>query len=351
MTTSAVPVRSTRIRILAVVGALALGLGLVPAQAAFAAPGDPGTIGGVVTASGSGAPVFGASVFPLDRRRHHRQLRLNFLRRKLLVVRHRRSAPIGCRSQPLASRHVVGERRRADRAAPSTSRSISRSLSPIPTGDGTVTGTISNKVTGAGIPGVEVSLQADDFSTNVWATTDADGAYAFTEVAPGGYSVNVYTFGLPYRLEVFGLHVTITEDEPDQVMDVELTPYASGTSLLTGLITDAQSRHADRRRIRQPLRRTLRRVFRKHHHSPSGAYSIADLAARAVYLFVSVWAGGYLLASANLVDLRRGNCDLGCRPDPPQCGHRGSRHRPRREMEFHTSGSGPTVFRTVAVAA
>ena len=289
MTNSAVPVRSTRLRILAVVGALALGLGLVPAQAAFA--DTAGTLAGTVTVEGTGAPLAGANIF----------VQSGFTATSTLTAEDGSYSVTGL---PLgnyfisvsAPGHVSFWNSGYELSEAAASLVVDFALRPIPTGDGTVSGIVFDKVTGVGIPGLQMYLQPDDIPVSPSTTTGADGGYTFTDLAPGGYRVGVFTGGLPYQLELVDTYVTVTEDQPDKILNIPLTPYASGTSQLTGSITDAQSGLPIDGASITLSGQTV--VYSGGTTTSSGSYSIGDLAAGRYY--VSVWAGGYLSAAAEL---------------------------------------------------
>ena len=111
-------------------------------------------------------------------------------------------------------------------------------------GDGvTVSGTVTNEVSGAGIGGISVQISKSDYSWFGHATTDASGGYVFSDVLPGDYSVSVSLYVFPTGQLPYGYEppVSMTVSADPVVVDFPLTPYASGTSVLTRSITDAQS--------------------------------------------------------------------------------------------------------------
>ena len=158
-----------------------------------------------------------------------------FHERRLRASDDELSLPIPLHPLP-PSRHDRGARHRARPGAGGA-----RLATP---GDGvTISGTVSNEVSGAGIGGISVQISKSDYSWFGLATTDAAGGYVFSDVLPGEYSVSVslYVFPggqLPYGHEPW---VSMTISADPVVVDFALTPYASGTSVLTGSITDAQS--------------------------------------------------------------------------------------------------------------
>ena len=292
MTNSAVPVRSTRIRTLAVIGALALALGLVPAQAAVADV-TTGTISGVVTTEGTGAPVSGAWVYVQSgpngdgvTTAADGSFSFSFL-------------PFGTYSiQVSAPDHIFyfnGGYEITEQAPDLVTDVV---IIPIPTGDSTVSGLVTNDVTGLGVEGISVQISTVDFSWFDFATTDASGGYSFTDLAPGAYTVMVSLFAFPVPLP-YGYEppVTVTVGDEPAVVDFALTPYASGTSVLTGSITDAQTG--------LPIGPAtvsisgLSVTYSGGTTASSGAYSIGELAAGTYS--VGVWATGYLAANAVVV--------------------------------------------------
>jgi 5-hydroxyisourate hydrolase-like protein (transthyretin family) len=98
---------------------------------------------------------------------------------------------------------------------------------------GTISGTVTDAVTGAPIPGVEVSAY-DSYEENVWLDlTDENGHYETAELPTGTYLVcfrndedhvaewyhNAYTFGTATEVNVTSAATTI--------VDEELTPYGA----------------------------------------------------------------------------------------------------------------------------
>ena len=118
-------------------------------------------------------------------------------------------------------------------------------------------------------------------------------ATRFTEVLPGEYSVfvSLYVFPAGNSRTATSLRCRRRSRAGNPaVVDFALTPYASGTSLLTGSITDAQSGlPIDGASVNLS---GVTVAYSGSTTTSSGAYSIADLAAGRYY--VSVWASGYL---------------------------------------------------------
>ena len=70
--------------------------------------------------------------------------------------------------------------------------------------------------------------------------TTATGAYSFSGIAPGGYTLNVSTFGLPYAM-ITGIPVTVSASGAGVTQDVALVPFATGTATLAGTVRNAQT--------------------------------------------------------------------------------------------------------------
>ncbi len=111
--------------------------------------------------------------------------------------------PLDALPRRLGKRHRTGARRRTGphrnwrrlHVEPLEDRVL---LSVVPTGGGSLSGTVFDDLDGngtrdanePGLPGVTVELLHSDGDYVDWAQTDADGDYAFVDVSPGSYVVD-----------------------------------------------------------------------------------------------------------------------------------------------------------------
>jgi len=107
------------------------------------------------------------------------------------------------------------------------------------TGGATVTGRI---MTPLAIPleGVVVGFGNPFGTPQVFDTTDADGVYAFPDIAPGTQWVWGEDYRYMYSYGAFGLEVEIV-DTAGSVPDIEATPSGAGEYALSGSVRTSRS--------------------------------------------------------------------------------------------------------------
>lgn len=105
-------------------------------------------------------------------------------------------------------------------------------LTPWPTGDGSVSGTVFDVASGEPLEGITVRADRTDFpSPSVQATTDAAGAFLITGLVDGPYHISVSAF--PGRFSAWAF-VEISEGSSEAV---EL-PLLAADSTITGRVVD-----------------------------------------------------------------------------------------------------------------
>lgn len=119
--------------------------------------------------------------------------------------------------------------------ASSPTLELNYTLTPFPTGVGTVSG----YVTGDGTPlaGVYVSAAQDSTGQSLNSTTDENGYYQITGLANGEWRIYAYA-GEEYQTAQDPI-VVVTDAAPDTTADIAFISYPSGTSGISGVVTDA----------------------------------------------------------------------------------------------------------------
>jgi 5-hydroxyisourate hydrolase-like protein (transthyretin family) len=167
------------------------------------------------------------------------------------------------------------------------------------TARGSVSGrvTIKDKPAPGVVVGLRKSLTSGVLEPFQKATTDQDGVYRITNVAPGNYDVapSAPAYVIPEVSNSRGKSVIVGEDE--DVDDINFALVRGG--VITGKITDADGRPL----IQQPVnlygandlaQQTMRQVF------PAGFIQTDD---RGIYRFFGLAAGRYKVASGRSDEL------------------------------------------------
>ncbi len=117
-----------------------------------------------------------------------------------------------------------------------TSPELDFSLTPVPTGPGTIHGVVYDKLTNQPIDGASVSAYIFGISGYTPSTTtDVDGAYSFTNVPDG--QVNLSVSKSSYRFS--SATVSISDSAPSKTHDFYLTTNPTGTASISGTVTES----------------------------------------------------------------------------------------------------------------
>ncbi len=114
-------------------------------------------------------------------------------------------------------------------------------MQAIPTGDGSITGTIVDESNGRPIEGVSVyAMSLDDPNLTGWGVSGPDGTYEIPKLVGGSYLVQVYAMG--YFPELYDNTMDPNDARPVQVVEPNATPgidfALSQGSGISGRVTD-----------------------------------------------------------------------------------------------------------------
>lgn len=114
-------------------------------------------------------------------------------------------------------------------------------LALIPTGDGAISGRVTDRDTGMPIEDAEIRLTADGLLEGPrFVRTDADGFYSFDNLPLGSYDVDasVYTDEWIFLYEYAVYSLLVTEESPVRTRDFALVPIPTGDETLNGVVRD-----------------------------------------------------------------------------------------------------------------
>lgn len=113
---------------------------------------------------------------------------------------------------------------------------IDFALTPVSGGTGSISGRVTDEVTGLPVIGAEIRLSG--MCHNVWYT-DTSGYYTCDNVPTGVYLVSAHATG--YNPETYPDSVEVIEGQNTPNIDFALTPMGGGTGSISGRVTDAQT--------------------------------------------------------------------------------------------------------------
>jgi hypothetical protein len=235
MTRTPSTVPAVRPRWRSIIATFALAGALVATTSAMSATADvvgtgPGTISGTVTST-DGQPVAGASVSVSSASTDGGTTTDAFGYYELSGITLNDSTYFNVWANGYEA--VPGHFETLTEASPT--RQLDYILTPFETGVGTVSG----HITGDGAPLAGLTVWASNNSTgqSVTAVSDENGFYVIADLPNGQWQI--YTFaGNQYQTAQSPI-VNITNSAPDASANIAFLSYPSGTSAITGVLTDA----------------------------------------------------------------------------------------------------------------